>query len=359
MIRIHRSSRVMMLAAMTLSLFALSGCADQVLGLMERTVEANMSADPFAELPDGLHVLVCGAGGPLPFAERSSACLLVIAGEERMLFDAGAGSWRNMALQGYPGNSLDRVFLTHFHSDHIDGLGEVATLRWAGGNWPTPLPVHGPDGVEKVVAGFNLAYAQDQVYRFEHHGPKVTPPAGAGLAAAPFATPANGEAPVVYERGDLRVTAFAVDHAPVAPAVGYRIEYAGRSIAISGDTAKSANLEAMARGVDVLFHEALSKRLVGVMNQAAINTGRANMAKVTADILDYHASPVEAAESAAAAEAEALVFYHVVPPMPLPPLEGIFMDGVDDAFDGEIELSVDGTFVSLPAGGDAIEIESP
>lgn len=350
-------SLVLLSALFGLALFA--GCSNQVLSLMERQVKANLMADPVGDLPDGLHVLVCGAGGPLPSTNRSPACLLVIAGRKVMLFDVGSGSAKGMALNGFPPPLIERVFLTHFHSDHIDGLGEVATLRWAGGDWQTPLPVHGPHGVAEVVSGFNLAYRRDQGYREVHHGPSVTPPNAAGTSAEAFDLPAEGEAPVVFEEGDLRVRAFAVDHAPVVPAIGYRIDYKDRSIVISGDTSKSDNLIAMSKGVDLMLHEALSKKLVGVMNEAASEAGNETMAKITADILDYHTSPVEAAESAAAAGVDALVIYHVVPPLPIAPLEGIFADGMADAYDGPIEISVDGTFISLPAGSDEIEIESP
>jgi ribonuclease Z len=321
---------------------------------MGRRLEANMTANLPAELPDGLHVLVCGAGGPLPDTERSSACLLVIAGQRVLLFDVGAGASRNLALAGVQPALVERVFLTHFHSDHIDGLGELATLRWAGGDWRTPLAVHGPDGVAEIVSGFNLAYRRDQTYRTAHHGLDVTPPSAAGLSAEAFTEPAPDALAIVFEEGDLQVAAFEVDHAPVDPAVGYRIDYKERSIVISGDTNKSANLIGHARGVDVLFHEALSRTLVGVIHQAAENVGNASMARITDDILDYHASPVEAAESAAEAEAGALVVYHVVPPLPLAPLEGIFVEGMSDVYDRPIEIAVDGTFVSLPTGSDAI-----
>ena len=330
------------------------GCTQSVLNIMGRQVEANLTLDLASALPDGLHVFVCGAGGPLPDAERSSACLAVIAGDALFLVDVGAGAARNLAFGGFRPTQIERVLLTHFHSDHIDGLGEIATLRWAGGGWSAPLPVHGPDGVEDVVIGFNLAYRQDQTYRTAHHGELATPRDAAGLIALPFARPADGDAPVVFEGRDLRITSFGVDHAPVSPAVGYRIEYKGRSIAISGDTAKSDNLIAQAHGVDVLFHEALSRVLVGVLNQSAENVGNEMVAKITADILDYHASPVEAAESAQQADVGALVIYHVVPPLPIAPLERIFKQGMGDAFDGRIEIAVDGTFVSLPAGSDEI-----
>ena len=334
--------------ALALALTTL-GCTGTVLSMMGSQVEENLRSDLAAELPDGLHVIVCGAGGPLPDERRSSACLAVIAGRSVFLVDVGGGASRNLARAGLPPTRIERVFLTHFHSDHIDGLGELATLRWAGGDWDAPLPIHGPEGVAEIASGFNLAYRRDQTYRTAHHGLEVTPPNAAGLSAAAFPAPTVGELPVVFAEGDLRVLAFEVDHDPVSPAVGYRIEYKGRSIAVSGDTARSANLIAASRGVDVLFHEALSRELVGVLNESARRVGNANMTKITSDILDYHASPVEAAESADEAGARALVVYHVVPPLPAAPLERIFRKGMREAYAGPIEIAVDGTFVSLPA----------
>jgi ribonuclease Z len=326
--------------------------------VMERVLARNMAADPLAELPDGLHVLLCGAGGPLPDPVRSGPCVAVIAGRALVLVDAGSGGARNLGRMQLPPGLAEALFLTHFHSDHIDGLGEIALLRWTGGARQTPLPVYGPRGVDEVVAGFVRAYQQDVGYRVAHHGPETVPPSGAGMTAHAFAQPAPGESLVVYEADGLRVTAFAVDHEPVRPAVGYRFDYGGRSVVVSGDTAKSANLEAQAEGVDLLVHEALSAQLVARMNAAAQAAGRANLAKITADIPDYHTTPVEAAESAASAGAGHLLFYHVVPPLLLPGLDQIFLDGVDDAFDGGITLGRDGTFISLPTGSDAIEVSS-
>jgi len=143
---------------------------------------------------------------------------------------------------------------------------------------------------------------------------------------------------------------------PVRPAVGYRFEYGGRSLVVSGDTAKSANLEAQAKGVDLLVHEALAPQLVKRLHDAAEAAGRANVAKITNDILDYHATPVEAAESAQATGAKHLLFYHVIPPLPLPGLDRVFLEGVSDAFDGGVTLGRDGTLISLPKGSQAVEV---
>jgi ribonuclease Z len=326
------------------------------LRVMERGLARNLAADPIAALPDGLHVLLCGAGGPLPDPVRSGPCVAVIGGRTLVVVDAGSGGARNLQRTNFAPGLAAALFLTHFHSDHIDGLGEMALLRWTGGAKDAPLPVHGPAGVEEVVEGFVRAYRQDAGYRVAHHGAATVPPSGAGMAARPFAPPAPGETPVVWESGGLRVTAFAVDHEPVQPAVGYRFEYGGRSLVVSGDTAKSANLEASARGVDLLVHEALAPQLVARMNAAATAAGRTNLAKITADIPDYHTSPVEAAQIAQATGAKHLLFYHVVPPLPLPGLDRVFLEGVSDAYAGGVTLGRDGTLISLPSGSDAVEV---
>jgi len=343
---------VLLLAAF--GLFALRG--PLALRLMDRALARTMTADPIAELPDGLHVLLCGAGGPLPDPVRSGPCAAVIAGRSMVVVDAGTGGARNLQRLGFAPGRSEAQFLTHFHSDHIDGLGEMAMLRWTGGGHDTPLPVYGPAGVEEVVEGFGRAYQQDSSYRVAHHGAATVPPTGTGMTVHPFAPPAPGEAPVVYESNGLRVTAFAVDHDPVRPAVGYRFEYGGRSPVVSGDTKKSANLEAQSHGVDLLVHEALAPQLVRRLHDAAEAAGRANVAKIANDILDYHATPVEAAEVATAAGAKHLLFYHVIPPLPLPGLDRVFLAGVSDAFAGGVTLGRDGTLISLPKGGTAVEV---
>jgi ribonuclease Z len=326
------------------------------LRVMRRAAERNLSADPIAALPDGLHVVLCGAGGPLPDPVRSGPCTAVVAGRSFVAVDAGSGAARNLTRMGLPPGQLDALFLTHFHSDHIDGLGELALLRWTGAAREAPLPVHGPAGVEEVVEGFNRAYRQDAAYRTEHHGPAATPPSGAGLAALPFAPPAPGAALVVWERAGLRVSAFAVEHEPVRPAVGYRFDYGGRSLVVSGDTKRSESLAAQAQGVDLLVHEALAPQLVAQLNRAAAAAGRANLAKITADIPSYHTTPLEAAQLAATAGARHLLFTHVIPPLPVPGLDAVFLEGVAEAFSGGVTLGRDGTRVSLPSGSDAIEV---
>jgi len=324
--------------------------------LVERVAARNIQSTLLDELPDGLHVGLCGAGSPLPDPLRSGPCVFVIAGEQLYVVDAGAGSVRTFPRMGVPAGEIDGIFLTHLHSDHIDGLGELEMQRWANGGHAEPVPVYGPPGVGEVVAGVNRAYGPSRRYRVAHHGEAIVPSSGAGAVARPFRAPEEGESLRVLERDGLVVTAFRVDHEPVDPAVGYRFDYAGRSVVISGDTKKSDNLQAFATGTDLLVHEALSARLVGALTRAAEAGGRPNLAKITRDILDYHATPVEAAEVAEGAGAGHLLYYHIVPPLLIAPMEAVFLDGVDEVYDGPTTLGRDGTFVRMDADSDSIEV---
>lgn len=316
--------------------------------LMGHVLERNMTSSLLDTLPDGLTVMLCGAGGPLPDPVRSGPCVAVVAGDNLVVVDAGTGGARNLNPLGLPVGAVDAIFITHFHSDHIDGLGELATLRWASGAHTEPLPVHGPEGIEEVVAGFNQAYARDAVYRHAHHGDTVAPLSGHGLQAVAHPQPADGEAVTVYDNDGLTVQMIRVHHDPVDPAVAYLFNYKGRSALISGDTVKSANLQHFAQGVDLLVHEGLSQRLVQQMNRAAVRAGNEIVAKITTDIPDYHTTPVEAAEIARDANVGHLLFYHVVPPTPLPGLKAAWLNGVDDVFE-RYTLGENGTGFILPA----------
>ncbi len=346
---------VLVLVVAAIAWFFRGPIAARVVGVV---VEANLLADPIGELPDGLHVTLCGAGGPLIDAIRSAPCVAIVAGSSLYLVDAGSGAARNLTGVGLPLARIDGVFLTHFHSDHIDGLGELGVLRWVGGSHRMPLPLYGAEGVGEIAQGLNQAYRLDTIYRTAHHGSEVAPPTGSGFRAVAFREPADGEETVVLEQKGLRVTMFKVEHPPIAPAVGYRFEYGGRSVILSGDTKKSRNLENFAIGADLLVHEALSPELMGIIGSAAERANNHGIAKIAHDVLNYHASPVQAAETAESAGVGHLLYYHIVPPMPVPGLESIFMDGVREAYGGPVTLGRDGTSISLPANSDEIRVIS-
>lgn len=323
--------------------------------LLLPAAKRNMTANLVASLPDGLHVVLCGAGSPMPHPKRSGPCAAVIAGKSIFVVDAGTNGARNLLLMNVPTGELAAVLLTHFHSDHIDGLGELGIFRWVAGSNTQPLPVLGPPGVERIVTGFNEAYALDAGYRTAHHGPEFAPPGGAGFTARTFDVPQDGSPVTLWDADEIRISAFAVDHRPATPAVGYRFDYKDRSLLLSGDTKESANLSRQLDGVDLLVHEALAANLVAIMNRAAAETGRKALERITHDILDYHATPAQAARIAAAAGVKALLYYHIVPPLRLPGMEAAFLEGVAEAYSGPAMIGSDGTLVSLPSGTEEVE----
>lgn len=320
--------------------------------LFEKVLENRMATSlQGLDLVDGLHVGLCGAGSPLPDSDRSAPCTIVIAGEDMFLFDVGSSA--NIGGMGFNTGNLEAIFLTHFHSDHIGDLGEVMMQRWVAGNHTISLPVYGPVGVAQVVDGFNMAYALDNGYRTAHHGENITPTSGKG-GEARLIEISDDDFVTVVAKEDLRISAFLVNHAPVEPALGYRIDYKGRSVVISGDTVRSDNLVRHSAGADLLVHEGLSMALVTLAEEKARITGQTTMEKIFFDIRDYHTSPEDVAKLAAEADVKYLAFNHIVPMLPLPGMESIFLGAADKFFDGPIHVGKDGDFFSLPVGSDTI-----
>lgn len=322
-----------------------------------RIAAQNVGRDITTTLPDGLHVGLCGSGSPLPDPTRAGPCSVVVAGRHVFIVDIGDGAARNLPRMGVPAGRVEALFLTHFHSDHIDGMGNLFLQRWSGATAKSPLPVYGPTGVEQVVAGFNAAYALDDGYRTAHHTAAIMPPGGAGGAARPFAPPPGGSA-VVYAADGLTVTAFNVNHAPATPSVGYRFDYKGRSAVLSGDTAPSTQLVQTARGTDLLVHEALQPRLVRVLTEALVAKHIDTVAQITRDILNYHTTPEQAAEEAKAAGVRYLLLNHVVPPVPIAFMDAAFLGDARAHFSGPVTIGKDGMLISMPAGSTDVTLKS-
>jgi ribonuclease Z len=299
---------------------------------------------------DALRVLLCGSASPLPHPTRAKPCVAVFAAGRFWVVDTGPGSWNRLALWRVDGSRIGAVLLTHFHSDHIGDLGEVDMNTWVAGR-SGPLRVFGPPGVERVVAGFEEAYAQDAGYRTAHHGAELLDPRVGRLSAQPIEGPAGGSGPEVFlDEDGLRITAFSVTHDPVKPAYGYRFDYQGRSAVVSGDTVKDRAVVAVATGADVLVHEAQANHLVAWIGEAAARANRPRVAKVMGDIPSYHTSPVEAAEVANEAGVRLLVLYHLTPPPPMALVERVFTRGVAETrADGWVPGD-DGLLVELPIG---------
>lgn len=345
--------------------------------LMMRTIKARLANNATAHLlNDGaLHVALCGSGSPMPDPTRANACSAVIAGGHIVIIDTGPGSWAKFSQMRLPGGKIDAVLLTHLHSDHIGDLGEFGVQSWINGR-VTPLDVWGPGALPEptanadnkghhfgtksvldVVKGFSMAYDDDAAYRILHHGADYLDPNGANMVGHEITAPAMDELVPVYDRDGLKISAFLVDHGPVKPAYGYRVEYAGRVAVFSGDTKKTESVERFSKDADLLVHEALNYDMVRLLEAPVMDSGRPRLAKMLNDTINYHTSPVEAAEIAKAAHVKLLVLSHLVPPLPNAVAKHMFMRGVAEARgDGDTKIGNDGMLITLPGNSSAVSV---
>ena len=294
--------------------------------------------------PDTITVVMCGTGSPVP-SDRAQSCTAVFAGGQFLLFDAGDGAQRSMEDLALPVVDLSAVFLTHFHSDHMADLGEVISRSWILGRNET-LMVYGGPAVERVVEGLNLAYSPDDVYRRAHHGEAILPPETLA-AEAQRIDDASIDGAVVYEKAGVIVRAYGVDHSPVAPALGYRVEFDGRSVGISGDTIDTAGLRALADGADVLVSEVMDKGFALDTACALERLGDERNATLFRDIRTYHIDVAELAQLSADADVGTLVLTHQLPSVPAAQGQVLFAEPIASVFDGEIVVAEDGTRVTI------------
>jgi len=293
-----------------------------------------------------IHLFLAGTGTPLSGKSRAGSCAVVIAGKHFFMIDAGAGSWKNIVSEKLPVNKLSGILLTHYHSDHITDTGEAANQSWLQGRTEGSLPVYGPEGLEQVVEGCNRLYSLDRSYRTALHGEKALPGEAGLLAAKPFMWYGKTKSVVILEDKGLKITAFEVDHSPVKPACGYRLDYNHRSIVISGDTRKSENLLRYSWGTDLLIHEVAAKHLSERAADFLIAKGYQREGEMVQRLKDFHTTAREAAEIAQKSAVKKLVFTHIAPSFPptVPQsvLKLLFFKGFNKMFKGPVIFGKDG-----------------
>lgn len=204
-----------------------------------------------AVAPKEIRVTLLGtASGPPVHVGVAGISTLVEAAGDRFLFDAGRGFMQRLVQAGLPMDAVTKLFVTHLHSDHVVDVADLMLTPWSGpSERKVPLEVWGPEGTRDMMRHLEEAFAFD-IHVRRDLDEKLSSD-GIRVIAHDIH---EGK---VYERNGVTITAFLVDHGPVKPSYGYRVDYAGRSIALSGDTRPSDNLVAFCKGVDVLIHEAI------------------------------------------------------------------------------------------------------
>ena len=273
-----------------------------------------------------MDVILLGTGSPIPSAQRAGPASLVKAAGESLLVDCGRGVVMRLMGAGAPPQSLSAVLLTHMHSDHISDLNDVITCHWVMNPQVKALKVFGPTGVGALVEATLAMLAFDVKYRLDHHADLNDPPQVVAVELAP------GD---VFEVGACRISANRTDHSPVFPTLGYRIEAGGVVAALAGDTIPCPELDAMCAGADVYVQTVIREDLVRRVPSQRFQ-----------DILDYHSTVEQAAQTAARAGVKTLMLTHYVPAL-MPGQEGEWRALAAPLFSGQIVLGDDLTSVSV------------
>jgi ribonuclease Z len=198
---------------------------------------------------DGMRVTLLGTGTPFPNAERFGSAILVEVAGKKLLFDCGRGVVIRLTQAGVSPKEIDGLFLPHLHSDHVVGIPDLWLSGWFLGR-SKPLRIWGPQGTSSMAKHLAQAFAFD--IRIRQAAPDPLPAKGAEINAKEVT---QGE---IYNDGSTRISAFLVDHGTVKPAFGYRVDSAGHSVVISGDTKFCQTLVDFTRDADCLIHAAWS-----------------------------------------------------------------------------------------------------
>jgi len=325
--------------------------SNSVEGAMRRTIINNLEQDSetASELQrtDRITIVLVGTGSPLAQAGPQTSTAVFVNGQF-LLFDAGNNTLDVMNSLNFPLYELDAVFITHFHNDHYGDLGDVMEWSWIWGRRHI-LPVYGPTGITQIVEGFRSAYELEESYRTAHHGEEIMPPEWSPSEPIEFAPPTDDSAIVIYEKDGVTVKAFRVNHAPVEPSVGYRIEYAGKVVVLSGDTVRTNSLLEHSRNVDLLVAEAMNKEVVGAIEDINRELGYENQATILFDVQDYHMDVSDVGALAQEANVQRLALNHLAPkPQSNRQAKMLFGDPVSELYSGELIVGEDGMQIVIP-----------
>jgi ribonuclease Z len=243
-----------------------------------------------------LKVTLLGTGSPQPRMDRFGPSILVEAGQKKLLFDCGRGATQRIEQIEIPFTEIDALFLTHLHSDHVVGIPDLWLTGWARGR-KVPLRVWGPAGTKAMMSHLEEAFQFDIQIRQEDD---KLPAQGVAVVAKDI------DQSVVYDDAGIKITAFAVDHGRVKPAFGYRIDFAGHSVVLSGDTRYSENLIHFSQGTDLLIHEVIAPDAFRAKNPS-LSPQRFQA------IVGHHTTAEQAGTVFARVKPKLAVYSHIVP----------------------------------------------
>ena len=279
----------------TICLTCLTSAAISSSASVELSAQSGQSVAPPALAADTLRITLLGSGvGPPVNLRQFGASTLVEAGGQRLLFDCGRGATIRLVQAGVPIGSVSRLFLTHLHSDHVMQIPDLLLAGWVGATGrKSPFEVWGPEGTTEMMGALERAFAYDIHVRRDVD--ERIPGDGIKVISHDI------KEGVVFDADGVKVTAFLVDHGPVTPAFGYRVDFHGRSVVLSGDTRPSEHLIAIAAGVDVLIHEAI--------DPVVMRNNSANPA-LTERIIAHHTTGEQAGQIFARVKPRLAVYSH-------------------------------------------------
>jgi ribonuclease Z len=273
-------------------------------------------------------VTLLGTGTPVPSVERFGPSILIQAGNQRLLFDVGRGATIRLNQLGIPLRDITAVFVTHLHSDHVNGLPDLWLTGWLPPSWggrTAPFHIFGPTGTQEMMSFLEKAYQADiRIRTADEHLP------ASGIAVDAMDVTEG----VAYNRDGVRVIAFDVDHGDaIKPALGYRVEYNRRSVVLSGDTRFSTNLVKYAKGADVVVHEVMAATSESLARSEAVRR-----------IMAHHTSPEDAGRAFAEIKPRLAVYSHIIlnvdPTTPPPSITDLIRE-TRKTYSGALEVGSD------------------
>ena len=289
-----------------------------------------------------IKVTLLGTGAPIPSIERFGPSTLVEAGGNYFLFDCGRGATQRLWQQKIQLGKVTNLFLTHLHSDHTVGIPDLflmGLMPAVYGNRKKPFEVWGPAGTAEMMQGLKTAYSWDIKTRVAEYSA-----ADSGTATLAH----NINEGVIYEKDDVKITSFFVRHSEIIDsALGYRLDYKGHSVVISGDTRYSENLIKYAKGVDVLIHE-----VIVVKDELLAKSALARR------VVSFHTTPEEAGKIFSLTKPRLAVFTHIaIPPfdpsIPLPTIADLISQ-TRKTYTGPLKAGEDLMVIEI---GESIEVK--